>query len=411
MLRTGRDGWASFGLDAFPLEKPIGGYFYRMRSLGTRGWGPDMTTGALLYPGPDGPVATERYEALREGLQLTEALLDIERTLAANPIGTDLLQRATRYRDERNEAFVYGWFEPRSVQSEDDRKRLQLAGELTRYLPVGADTPAGEVAALVEQVAANPTAAESRCQAWRLRVAPNALKPEQLARLYACLKSEPRARFELPELVSVLGRVFGARCDGDEKKLGLLLGDPDALQFLREYAQAAAGSTNAALKAWARTDGAILLPLVNGLRAEYYSGFEKWDEKDLRGERLVEQIDPPDPNLGIRYIEFNNKGQVVQISVRWSGFVTIQTPGKYTFYLEQNRYARLWVDNQLLLTEVDCSNNGAEIELTAGLHAFKVEYPQHGDTCLITASWSGPGVERQVIGRDAFRTAMVELKK
>lgn len=411
MLRMGFDGWASFGLDAFPLKTPSGGYAYRGRSFGTRGWGPEMTVGALLYPGPDGPVATERYEALREGLQLTEALLDIEQAIAANPPGADLLRRAARYRDERNETFVYGWFGPRGMQSEDDRKRLELAGELTRCLPVGADTPASEVAALVEQVAANPIAAESRCQAWRLLGDPNALNPAQLGRLYACLKTEPRARFELPELVAVLGRVFGVRCDGDENKLGQLLGDPNALRFLREYTQTAAESTNAALKAWAKTDGAILLPLVNGLRAEYYRGFETWSEEDWKGERLVEKIDPPDPTLGIPGIKFDDNGKVDRISVRWSGFLAIKTPGKYTFYLEQNRHARLWVNNRLLLTEIDHSNDGAEIELTAGLHAFKVEYPQIHAKCFIAASWSGPGFERQTIGKDVLRAPWAEERK
>ena len=98
-----------------------------------------MTIMALLYPGPDGPVATERYEALREGMQLTEALLDIEQAIAANqadPIGADLLRRATRYRDERNEAFAYGWFGPRTVQAEDDRERLDLAGEMAGVFSV-----------------------------------------------------------------------------------------------------------------------------------------------------------------------------------------------------------------------------------------------------------------------------------
>lgn len=133
MLRMGMDGWASFGLDAFPLKKPSGGYYHRGRSFGTRGWCHGITIMALLYPGPDGPVATERYEALREGMQLTEALLDIEQAIAANqpnPLGADLLQRAVRYRDERNASFAYGWFGPRSVQTDDDRQRLDLAGEV-----------------------------------------------------------------------------------------------------------------------------------------------------------------------------------------------------------------------------------------------------------------------------------------
>jgi len=142
MLRMGFDGWAPFGLDSFPLKSPSGGYYCALRSDGTRAFGRGVAILALLYPGPDGPVATERYEALREGMQLTEALLDIDQAIAENharPLGGDLLQRAVRYRDERNKAFAYGWFGPRSVQTEDDRKRLDLAGEVAKYRPLPAD--------------------------------------------------------------------------------------------------------------------------------------------------------------------------------------------------------------------------------------------------------------------------------
>ena len=37
------------------------------------GWvAPGRSTLALLYPGPDGPVATERYEMFREGVELCD---------------------------------------------------------------------------------------------------------------------------------------------------------------------------------------------------------------------------------------------------------------------------------------------------------------------------------------------------
>ena len=36
---------------------------------------------SLLYPGPDGPVATERYEMFREGLELSEAILYVQNAI------------------------------------------------------------------------------------------------------------------------------------------------------------------------------------------------------------------------------------------------------------------------------------------------------------------------------------------
>jgi hypothetical protein len=286
-----------------------------------------------------------------------------------------------------------------------------MAGEVVGDLPFAANTPASELAVVVEQVAAKPADAENRKQVWRLRLVTGALTPAQLVRLYGCLKTEPQANFELPELVAVLGRAFGVRCGGDEGKLGQVLGDPNALQFLRGYVQAAAESTNATLKAWARTDGAIFLPLVKGLRAQYY-GYRgdpnKWENNNL-AERLVERIVTPDQTLGLPGFEFGENKRV-SIAVRWTGFIDVKTPGKYTFYVPADDGARLWVDDTLL-TESYKSNDGVTVELAAGLHPLKVEYWKWLGTCSITVAWSGPGFARQVIGAEALRTPAVEQKK
>ena len=72
---SGRDGVSDFGADLVPFKNPRGGY---TTAPGVQ-WpsGPVFTFCALLYPGPDGPVATERYEMFREGVQLAEALIYI----------------------------------------------------------------------------------------------------------------------------------------------------------------------------------------------------------------------------------------------------------------------------------------------------------------------------------------------
>jgi hypothetical protein len=284
-----------------------------------------------------------------------------------------------------------------------------MAGEVVGDLPFAANTPASELAVVVEQVAAKPADAENRKQVRRLRSVTSALTPAQLGRLYGCLKTDPKARFELTELVAVLGRTFGERCGGEAGKLGQLLGDAEALPFLRGYVQAAAESTNATLKAWARTDGAILLPLANGLRAQYYRGGERWEDKDLAAERLVERIVTPDQTLGLPGFEFGENKRV-SIAVRWTGFIDVKTPGKYTVYALADDGARLWVDDTLL-TESYKSNDGVTVELAAGLHPLKVEYWKSNGTCSITVAWSGPGFERQPIGAEALRTPAVEQKK
>jgi hypothetical protein len=133
MIRSGHDGAGDFGANMFPLKKPSGGY-------ATLEWGrgPNLAvnraTAALLAPGPDGPVATERFEMFREGVELAEALLYIEQAVREKKLSADLQQRANRYLDERGAGFVKSWFGVRYMQSEEDAKLLDLAGEVAKEL-------------------------------------------------------------------------------------------------------------------------------------------------------------------------------------------------------------------------------------------------------------------------------------
>jgi hypothetical protein len=65
----------------------------------------DQTTGALLAPGPDGPLSTVRFEQLREGLQECEARQLIEKALAdpavKSKLGDAMIKRCKETIDER----------------------------------------------------------------------------------------------------------------------------------------------------------------------------------------------------------------------------------------------------------------------------------------------------------------------
>ena len=63
--------------------------------------GPIQSQYSLLYPGPDGPLATERYENVREGLLMTEALLFIERAIQSKKLSPELQERADKALDAR----------------------------------------------------------------------------------------------------------------------------------------------------------------------------------------------------------------------------------------------------------------------------------------------------------------------
>jgi len=148
-LRGGYDGLSEFGADLFPLKRPAGGYFLPPAGRGTQ-WAimflsRPMTIAAILYPGPDGPVATERYEMFREGLELSEAVLFVRHALHEKKLSGDLEQRARQYLyqaksdscytgGERSQAFGRIWFGARYMQTEEDAKLLDLAGEVAREL-------------------------------------------------------------------------------------------------------------------------------------------------------------------------------------------------------------------------------------------------------------------------------------
>ena len=128
---SGHDGVSDFGEDLFPIKKADGrGYYHVGNGRGTGG--PGCSTMALLAPGPDGPVSTERFEMFREGVQLAEAILFIQRAIEGNQISEELQQRANRYLDERGEAFIKSWFGVRYIQAEQDEKLLSLAGAVAR---------------------------------------------------------------------------------------------------------------------------------------------------------------------------------------------------------------------------------------------------------------------------------------
>ena len=138
-MSKGLDGAGEWGLDLFPLPRPAGGYVKPACGRGTNWAGWDGATAALLYPGPDGAVATERYEAFREGIELCEAVLFVQTALARKQITGDLAQRADRYLNpdsgERVRCLCQRPLIVRHrMQADEDAKLLDLAGEVAREL-------------------------------------------------------------------------------------------------------------------------------------------------------------------------------------------------------------------------------------------------------------------------------------
>jgi len=136
------------------------------------GWRSNDLCSSLLAPGPDGPIATVRYEVMREGVQECEARIFIETALTdaklRAELGDDLAKRAQDTLDERIrfmikglstlnlDGYIAGWSTNATTSwwnsvtidghrwylgsgwQERSRKLYRLAGEVERKLKQGA---------------------------------------------------------------------------------------------------------------------------------------------------------------------------------------------------------------------------------------------------------------------------------
>ena len=102
--QVGADFWAPTAKDSMVSPDSINCRYPRTQDAGAGGRACTMTL--LLYPTPEGAVATLRYEATRENLQECEARIFLERVLTARPCPLptalarkcqDVLDRRTRW--------------------------------------------------------------------------------------------------------------------------------------------------------------------------------------------------------------------------------------------------------------------------------------------------------------------------
>ena len=106
----GLRGFGRMGADFWPVLKDrrgrtVGGLGERYPHASWRNL--DIFV-SLLAPGPDGAVATARYEMMREGVQECEARIFIERAIVDKKISGEFLTRCRQVLDERVRTMVTG---------------------------------------------------------------------------------------------------------------------------------------------------------------------------------------------------------------------------------------------------------------------------------------------------------------
>ena len=103
-IMRSHDGVSDFGADFFPVRGPGGRPYELGNGRGTGG--PNCSTLALLSAGPDGPMGNERYEAFREGMQIAEAILFIQKGIDSGSLPAEVAERANGVLDERAKRMI-----------------------------------------------------------------------------------------------------------------------------------------------------------------------------------------------------------------------------------------------------------------------------------------------------------------
>ena len=129
LIMSGHDGISDFGVDFFPFKSDKGRRSFVKCGRGTGG--PTCTTTAILSPGPDGPTTNERYEMLREGLQIGEALIYLERALKSGKLDEAITQKVNNYLDSRSRSFIERW---QAGRNQRDHELILLAGDVAQVL-------------------------------------------------------------------------------------------------------------------------------------------------------------------------------------------------------------------------------------------------------------------------------------
>jgi len=116
-LQGSLDGIGNVGAAFWPLKRKDAKGRARIYRLANRPQlGPGSCLLAILSPGPDGPVGNERYEMFREGVQVTEAIIFLQKALESGKLDAAVAQHIRSLLDDRARAYLrtsrYMWPPP-----------------------------------------------------------------------------------------------------------------------------------------------------------------------------------------------------------------------------------------------------------------------------------------------------------
>jgi arylsulfatase A-like enzyme len=104
----------------------------------------------------------------------------------------------------------------------------------------------------------------------------------------------------------------------------------------------------------------------------------------------------------------------VEAGVSFKGFINAPVEGEYTFWLQCDTGAEMWLHEARVIDD-DFNHNGSEVKasiyLAAGWHPLRLFYRHKVGEAKLALQYSGPGIERQVVPQAAFSSACAEAGK
>jgi len=89
-----------------------------------------------------------------------------------------------------------------------------------------------------------------------------------------------------------------------------------------------------------------------------------------------------------------------RFSVRWTGFITINATGSYTFWTDSDDGVRLRIGENIVIqnwTDHSATWNSGSITLSEDLYPLVLEFYENGGDAVMKLQYQGPGIARQTI--------------
>lgn len=138
---------------------------------------------------------------------------------------------------------------------------------------------------------------------------------------------------------------------------------------------------------------------VNGMNYNYYASGGGWS--------ALPDFNTMTPTSRGVTTTFNisSATQLLTFAFKFAGYINVPSDGTYTFYTTSDDGSNLYIDGVLVVNN-DGTHGAIEksgtIGLKAGKHAISVGYFQQSGGSVLTVSYAGPGISKQIVPASAL---------